>query len=270
MLPLPLLRRVENLAAGGEVGPLDIPAELRDADVFVIQQLDQRRAHLAEVVRRDVGRHAHGDAGRAVDQQIRDPRRQDDRLGFRPVVVGPEMDRGLLDLGEHFVADAREPALRVAHGRRAVAVERPEITGAVHERIAQRERLRHADERLVQRHVAMRVVAAHHVADDRGALAVLRVGGQALLPHRKEDAALYRLHPVPDVRERPSGNNRERVIEVARLSGFVERDGGRPGAAAPAAPALIAVAGIEVVEERRLAARPALSHEFVLRVSPGS
>ena len=35
---------------------------------------------LAQVVRRDVGGHADGDAGRAVDQQVRDRRRQDRRL----------------------------------------------------------------------------------------------------------------------------------------------------------------------------------------------
>ena len=42
----------------------------------VCDQRDQRIDDLAEVVRRDVGRHADGDAGRAVDQQVRDARRQ--------------------------------------------------------------------------------------------------------------------------------------------------------------------------------------------------
>ena len=32
---------------------------------------------LAEIVRRDVGRHADGDAAGAVDQQVREARRQD-------------------------------------------------------------------------------------------------------------------------------------------------------------------------------------------------
>ena len=38
--------------------------------------------HLAKVVRRDVGRHAHRNAGAAVDQQVRERRRQNHRLGF--------------------------------------------------------------------------------------------------------------------------------------------------------------------------------------------
>ena len=162
--------------------------------------------------------------GRAVDQQVRQPRRQDDRLGLGAVVVRPERNRGLLDLGEHLVADPREPALGVAHGRGAVAVERSEVARAVDERVAQRERLRHADERLVQRRVAVRVVAAHHVADHLRALAVLDVGGQVLLPHRVEDAALHRLEAVADVGQRARRDDRQRVVEVARLRRFVQRD----------------------------------------------
>ena len=106
---LQLLRRVEDLAAGREVGPLDVAAQLRAAEVLVVEQLDERRADLAEIVRRDVGRHPDGDAGGAVDEQVRNARRQDDRLGLGAVVVRPEVDRRLLDLREHLVAD-RAPA----------------------------------------------------------------------------------------------------------------------------------------------------------------
>ena len=90
---------------------------------------------------------------------------------------------------------------------------------------AQRERLRHADERLVDRGVAVRVVAAHHVADDLGALAVLGVGGQVLLPHRVEDAALHRLEAVAHVGQRARGDDRQRVVQVAALRRFVQRNG---------------------------------------------
>ena len=229
---LQLFGGIENLPAGGEVRALDVAAQLGDADVLVVEQLDERRADLAEVVRRDVGRHADGDAGRAVDQQVRQPRRQDDRLGLGAVVVRPERNGGLLDLGEHLVADPREPALGVAHGGGAVAVERSEVARAVDQRIAQRERLRHADERFVERRVAVRVVAAHHVADDLRALPVLDVGGQVLLPHRVQDAALHRLEAVADVGQRARRDDRERVVEVARLRRFVQRDAGRAVAAA--------------------------------------
>ncbi len=143
---------------------------------------------------------------------------------LRAVVVGTERHRLLIDLGEHLVGDARQPALRVAHRRGAVAVERTEVARAVDQRIAQRERLRHAHQGLVERGVAVRVVAAHHVADHLGALAMLGVGGQVLLPHREEDAALHRLQPVAHVGQGARRDDRERVIEIAALRGLVQRD----------------------------------------------
>ena len=110
------------------------------------------------------------------------------------------------------------------------------MPGAVDERHAQREGLRHAHQRVVDRGVAVRVVVAHHVADDLGALAVLGVGGQVLLPHRVEDAALHRLQAVAHVGQRARGDDRQRVVEIARLRGFVQRDGWcRPEDPPPAA-----------------------------------
>ncbi len=189
-----------------------------------VDHLDERRADLAEIVRRDVRRHADRDAGGAVHEQVRNARRQHDRLLARAVVVRPERDGVLVDLGQDLVADAREPAFRVAHRRGVVAVERPEVARAVDQRIAQRERLRHAHERFVERRVAVRVVVAHHVADDLGALAVLGVGGQVLLPHRVEDAALHGLEAVAHVRQRPRRDDRQRVVQVPDLRRLVQRD----------------------------------------------
>ena len=220
---LHLLGRVEDLAAGREIRPLHPAAQLRHRQIRVVEQLDERLAHLGEVVRRDVGGHPHRDAGGAVDEQVRDARRQHHRLGLGAVVVGPERHRLLVDLLQDLVRDAGQPALGIAHRRRRIAVERAEVARAVDQRIAQRERLRHADQRLVEGRVAVRVVAAHHVADHLGALAVLGVGGEVLLPHREQDAALHRLEAVAHVGQRARGDHRERVVQVAALRGVVQR-----------------------------------------------
>ena len=125
-----------------------------------------------EVVRRDVGGHAHGDAGRTVDQQVREPRRHDRRFVFLLVVVGLEVDRFLVDVGHQLVGQARHARLGVTHGRGGVAVDRTEVALPVHQQVAQRERLRHAHEGVVHRLVAVRVVFADDVADDAGRLVV--------------------------------------------------------------------------------------------------
>ena len=108
------------------------------------------------------------------------------------------------------------------------------------------------------------MVAAHHVADDLRALPVLGVGRQVLLPHRVEDAALHRLQAVAHVGQRARGDDRQRVVEVARLRRLVQR---RPVRSVPAplppreqrragsgvrADRASSV-GVEVVEERLVA-----------------
>ena len=49
------------------------------------------------------------------------------------VVVRLEVDRLLVDVLHHHRAQAGEPGLGVAHGRRGIAVDRPEVALAVHQ-----------------------------------------------------------------------------------------------------------------------------------------
>ncbi|GMA25759.1 hypothetical protein GCM10025864_35180 [Luteimicrobium album] len=84
----------------------------------------------------------------------------------------------------------------------------------VHERQAQREVLREADQRVVDRRVAVRVELAHDVADDARRLHVRAVGAQAHLRHLEQDAALHGLEAVARVGQGPGVDDRVRVLEV--------------------------------------------------------
>ena len=199
----------------GKSGPCDVRAEIVRGQLGVFDQGAGGIADLAQVVRRDVRGHADGDSGRAVDQQVRQLGRQDRRLFLRAVVVVLEVDGVLVDVGQHLGRDARQAGLGVAHRRGAVAVDRAEVALAVDERIAHREVLGEPDQGVVQGDVAVGVVLAHHLADDRGALAVGRGGREAHLAHRVEDPAVDRLEAVADVRQGAGHDHAHRVVEVA-------------------------------------------------------
>ena len=197
---------------------------------FVVDERDRRLADLFQVVRRDVGRHADRDAGAAVDQQLRHLGRQHDRLLGGAVVVGAEVDRPLLDLLEQLHRQRREPRLGVAVGGRRIAVERAEVAVPFDQRVAQREPLRHAHHRLVRRRVAVRVVLAQHLADDRRALAELGVGVKVQVRvHRVEDPPLHRLQAVAHVGQRARGDDADRVVQIAALRLVRERSVRRRG-----------------------------------------
>ena len=106
-------RRAHDRAAAREVGALDVLHQALGVDLRVLDVGLDRADHLAEVVRRDVRRHADGDPRGAVDEQVREPRRQHQRLGQGVVVVRPEVDRLRLDVAEHLGREPGEPGLRV-------------------------------------------------------------------------------------------------------------------------------------------------------------
>ena len=70
--------RVEDAPARGEVRPPDVAEHGFQPRVRAVYQPDQRVYALAQVVRRDVGGHADGDAAGAVDEQVGKARRQHD------------------------------------------------------------------------------------------------------------------------------------------------------------------------------------------------
>ena len=206
----------------GKSGPLMCWREPLDVDVGVVDHRDHGVDRLGEVVRRDVRRHPDCDAGGAVDEQVREPGRKHGGLALGAVVVRDEVDRVLVDVAQQLGGHRGEPRLGVALGGRRVAVDVAEVALRVDERVAERERLRHADEGVVDRLVAVRVVLPHHVADDAGALDPLAVRLQPELVHRVQHAAVHRLQPVPRVGKRARDDHAHRVVEEARAHLLLE------------------------------------------------
>ncbi len=214
--------------AGREVRALD-PLEqgveqLLPRGVGVGQRPEHAVGDLVEVVRRDVGGHADRDAGRAVDQQVREPSRQHQRLLGAAVVVGAHVDGVLVDVADHLHGQRSEPALGVPHGRRGVVARRAEVALAVDQRRAHHPGLREAHQGVVDRGVAVRVVLPHHVADDAGALGEPAVGTVAAVVHRVEDPAVHRLQPVAYVGQRAADDHRHRVVDVGLLHLVLQLD----------------------------------------------
>ena len=185
-----------------------------DGAVRLLEHMQGSVDHFAEVMRRDVGCHADGNARGAIHQQVGHARRQHHRLAFLAVVIGCEVDRLGLDVGEHLGGELLQPALGIAVGRGGVAIDRAEIALAVDQRVAHGEVLCHAHERLVRGGVTVRMVFAEHIADDARALHVGAVPDVIRLVHRKQHTAMHRLQTVSHVRKSASHDHAHRVIEV--------------------------------------------------------
>ena len=202
------------MPAVGKSGPLMCFIRPSTSIVGIVDVGDRRGDDLAQVVRRDVRRHADGDPGAAVDEQVREARRQHDRLAARSVVGRDEVDRVLVDVAQHLGRRGVQARLGVAHRRGGPAVDVAEVAVAVDQLVTHREVLREPHERVVDRAVAVRVVLAHHVADDLRALDVLAVGRRPHLVHHVQHAAVDRLQAVTYVRQRAPDDDGHGVVEV--------------------------------------------------------
>ena len=219
----------ENDAAGREIRARHDLDQVVDADGRIVDHRHAGVDHLAQIVRRNIGRHADRDAAGAVDQQIGKARRQHHRLVLVAVVVGLEIDGVLVDVVEQRHRRLGQPAFGVAHGRRRIAVDRAEIALPVDQLQAHGKILRHAHQRVVDRLVAVRVIFAHHVADHARRFDVFLVGRVALLVHRKENAPVHRLQAVAHVGQRARHDHAHGVIEIAALHFLGDRDGAHIG-----------------------------------------
>ena len=215
-----------NDAAGRIVGALDDGAEVVDGDARVVDDGDGRVDDLVEVVRRDVGRHADGDAGRAVHQQVRQGGGEDGGLGGGLLVIGGEVDGVLLDVLEQVLGDVLQAGLGVTVGRGRIAVDGAEVALRVDERVAHDPGLGHADEGVVDGGVAVGVVVLEHLTDDAGALVEGPVVEETLAEHGVEHAALHGLQAVARVGQGARDDDGHRVLDVGRLHDVGDVGGG--------------------------------------------
>ena len=218
-------------AGGGEVGAGNALDEAFQAlvggEVLVVEKEVETVHDLSQVVGRDVRGHAHRDAGGPVHEQVREHGGQHRGLHQAVVVVGLEVDRLLVDVLHHHRAQAGEPGLGVAHGRRGISVHRPEVALAVHQGAAEVEALGHAHEGVVDGGVAVGVVLAHGVAHDARALPVAAAGLQAHLVHGEEHPAIGGLHAVAHVGQGAADDHGHGVVHVG-LTHLVRDVGGDP------------------------------------------
>ncbi len=175
------------------------------------------------VVRRDVRGHADRDAGRPVDEQVREARRQYGGLLRLAVIVRHKIDGVFVDVAHEFHRERGHAAFGVTHGGGRVVAGGAEVALAVHEQVAHRPILRHAHQGVVDRGIAVRVVLAHHVAHDARALVVAAVG--AAVVHRIDHAAVHRLHAVAHVGQRAFHNHGKRVRKIRLAHLFLQVDG---------------------------------------------
>ena len=162
-------------AAGRKIRPLNVFHQLRNGDVGIINLRAHAINDFAEVVRRHIGGHTHGDAGAAVDEEVRKRRREDGRLGASFVIIRHEIDRLFVHVLHQRRSEVRETGLGITHGRRGISFHRAEVALTIDQALSHGPRLRHVYQRGIDDRFAVRMIITAGVPADFGAFAVLPI-----------------------------------------------------------------------------------------------
>ncbi len=175
--PAQLGGRRDDFGPGGEIRSRHMAHQGVEIGLRVLKQMDCCRGHLAQVVRRDIGGHAHGNARAAVQEHVGQARRQRGRLVQRAVEVGLPIDRALAQLGQQRGGIAGQARFGIAHGRKRFRViGRAPVALPIDQRIAISEGLGHDHHGLVAGRIAVRMELADHIPDRTGGF--LGLGGR--------------------------------------------------------------------------------------------
>ena len=193
----------QNRCACWEVWSLDdankIIKQLFSAGIRVVKCPMNAFGNLAQVVRWDVGCHAHGDACGTVDQKVREACWQHGWLLRLAIVVWHEVDGVLVDVAHHFHGQRCHAALGVTHCCCAVIARGAEVSLAVDQGVAHGPWLGQAHQSVVNSGVAVWVVFTHHVTDNAGALVEAAVRAVAAVVHGVDDAAVHWFQTIANV-----------------------------------------------------------------------
>ena len=185
--------RTVDHAGCREVRPLNKLHQIRNRCVCIVNQVSDGIADLSQVMRRHICRHTDRNTTGAITDQVREFSRQNRWLTTFVVIGRNEVDRVLFDVLHHFHRKRRQTGFRVPHRSGRIIIHRTEVPLAIHQRIAQREGLRHTYHGAVESLIAVRMVVAHRFADDLRRFEVTRVRGQPELTHGIQNTTLNRL-----------------------------------------------------------------------------
>ena len=206
-----------NDAARREVRTGDELHQIGDGCGRMIQKMESSVDDFAEVVRRNVGRHADADACAAVDEKIREFRGQNFGFAFAFIEVRNHVDGIFVEIGKQFFREALHAAFGITGGRGGVAVDGSEVALAFNQRGAHGEVLGETHKRIVNRGVSVRMILTHDFTDDSRRFHGGVTFGESKLFHSVEDSAVDGLKTVTDVRNRTSHVDAQGILQVRSM-----------------------------------------------------
>ena len=159
----------DDLGMGGIIRPLHMGHQIRHCGGRILQQRHTGMGHLAGIVGRDIGSHAHRYAGHTVEQNMGQTGRQELGLLQGAVEIGCPLHRSLLQLGEQQLGELGQARLGITHGGKGFGIiRRPPVPLTIHQRVTVGEGLSHQHHGLITGRIPVGMILTQHIPDGAG------------------------------------------------------------------------------------------------------
>ena len=200
---------------GGEVRTGHTCHQIIQRCVFIFKHTDAGIDDLGQVVRRNVGCHADGDAVGTVHQKVRETGGENPRFFSRFIEVGIPVYGLFFNIPQHLLCHTSHSCFRITVCSRRVAIDGAEVTVSVDQRIAHGKVLCQSDQSIIDRCITMGMVTAQYVADCSRTFPVRLVSCQTVLIHCIQNTAMDRFQSVAYIRQGTSDDNRHCIFYIA-------------------------------------------------------
>ena len=215
-----------NFPARRKVGAGDQSQQCFIAQSGVPQECHQAIHNFPQVVGGDVGGHAHGNAGAAVEQKDRQLSRQNGRFLLGSIEIGREVHRVLRQFPQQGPMGQRcQAGFRIAHRRRRIVVQRTKVAVALQKGVAAGEGLHLTHQGVIDCGFTVGMVFPQDVSHHPGTLAERTLRRQAQLMHGVENAALHRLQAISHIGQGAAHDHAHGVFQVGALHLLSQRGG---------------------------------------------
>ena len=138
----------------------------------------------------------------------------------RTVIVLNKVNGFLIQIGQQLMGNLFHTHFGVTHGGRTITIEGAEVALAINQRITHVEILRHPDDCVISRVIAMRVIFTDDITDDSRRLHIAPVEGVVQNIHGKQNTTMHGLQAVAHIRQSTTNNDAHGIVEV-RLPEFI-------------------------------------------------
>ncbi len=168
--------------------------------------------NLSQIMGWNVTSHTNCNSRCPIYEEVGYQGRQDRGFLERGIVVGSEINRLFVQIGEKLMGQLVLSDFCVSHGRWWISIHRTKVSLTINQGMTHRKMLSHTHKSIIYCGIAMGMILTNDVTDNAGGFFVGLVPVVTQLPHGIEYASVHRLEPIAHIWKGSAYDNAHGIV----------------------------------------------------------